>query len=1053
MKTKKVLVFLIMICFFVLNRNIAVFAAYKDISANANFKADVERLNKLGILVYRDYFRPNQPVTRLEVAEALVKIAGAQDQAAYQKKYALFSDIKPNTESCGYVTWAVKKKYLMPMADGNFHPNDAATYSQVVTALVRMLGYSDSDVSGVWPQNYIDKARELGITKDLKFSASDRVFRWAFAKMLSRLLDAQPKGSNLKFYEATGLYSSVLVVQTSKTSGKLSSNEVLTDAGVLINTTKTSLDSGKRYMVKVDSGKITKVFGEDTESYQFVITKVSGKTVYFSEGGKTKSTNLPASAVYYVSGVKQNYDTIENAIKPNQKVSFVYSLDKSKVEYVVINDLYPQDIYGNYDEVLILANYKTLSSLTENQIQTDKGIYYLASGIKPDGIEIGAKYGVYIKDDTITKIAQKIWVAEKYTVKNIDSGIIEAERDGKTVEISLLSKPVYYYQGTKQSYDTISNILKEDQTIYLSKDRETDKVMAYVIIDPQGTKYGTYTEVIVLQDALLNSALENNQVLTDKGIYYLADTKAKLEVGAKYAVYIKEDKINLVVKKLNKTEAYEITDIVSDTNVKLKSGSKQENIVLPQKPVYYYNGSKVNYSDLKGILKSGQKIYFGYTKDGKTCEYIALQDPYSPEYGTYTEVIVLADAVVSDKLSENEVLTDKGIYAVKSTAGKLTAYAKYGVYIKNDTITKVVKKLNKVDTAEIKEVISDTKVSLKRGNLESAGYLPQKPVYYYNGAKVDYNNLKNIIKAGQKVYFGYNTAGNSYEYAIIQDPYYDSYGKYVETVILGAYSTTKGLDVNEVLTEQGILTLPENQNTNLELGAKYGLYIDQDNQITLVYKKLNSTEGVTVLSAISNKVMVDKGGSQVELILPQNITYYYNGSKIDFSTAVSKLQMSTSLVFGLSNRKRGYEYCVIFDPVYSKPYIAGEQTYLTLKAGDLDISGSRKFIKDGDVVDYSYIQKYNVVYEVKDIWGRNSYILIVDSKVDCYLKSYQPTRFTPKSIVVSVYDSLSGKLTEKTYEISESCDSSWILSDTFKTGQRVYLLLGYDGKVVAVVNP
>lgn len=36
------------------------------------------------------------------------------------------------------------------------------------------------------------------------------------------------------------------------------------------------------------------------------------------------------------------------------------------------------------------------------------------------------------------------------------------------------------------------------------------------------------------------------------------------------------------------------------------------------------------------------------------------------------------------------------------------------------------------------------------------------------------------------------------------------------------------------------------------------------------------------------------------------------------------------------------------------------------------------------------------------------------------------------------------------YEISENCDSLWILLDIFKIGQRVYFFLGYDGKVVVI---
>lgn len=110
-----------------------------------------------------------------------------------------------------------------------------------------------------------------------------------------------------------------------------------------------------------------------------------------------------------------------------------------------------------------------------------------------------------------------------------------------------------------------------------------------------------------------------------------------------------------------------------------------------------------------------------------------------------------------------------------------------------------------------------------------------------------------------------------------------------------------------------------------------------------------------VVFVILNKVIVDKGGIQVDMILLQNIIYYYNGFKIDYLIVFSKIQMLSLFVFGILIKKKGYDYCVVFDFVYSKLYIVGDQIYQILKVGDLDISGSRKFIKDGDVVDYSYI--------------------------------------------------------------------------------------------------
>ena len=49
-------------------------------------------------------------------------------------------------------------------ADGLFHPDRTVTVGQAVTILLRMLGYKDEDVGGVWPDSYMSEAATLGLT-------------------------------------------------------------------------------------------------------------------------------------------------------------------------------------------------------------------------------------------------------------------------------------------------------------------------------------------------------------------------------------------------------------------------------------------------------------------------------------------------------------------------------------------------------------------------------------------------------------------------------------------------------------------------------------------------------------------------------------------------------------------------------------------------------------------------------------------------------------------------------------------------------------------------
>lgn len=79
----------------------------------------------------------------------------------------------------------------------------------------------------------------------------------------------------------------------------------------------------------------------------------------------------------------------------------------------------------------------------------------------------------------------------------------------------------------------------------------------------------------------------------------------------------------------------------------------------------------------------------------------------------------MVDVVLLSKFVINEVLIDKGIYVVSSSVGKLIVGLKYGVYIKNDIIIKVVKKFNNVELVEIIVVVSDINVKFKKGSIEN----------------------------------------------------------------------------------------------------------------------------------------------------------------------------------------------------------------------------------------------------------------------------------------------------------------------------------------------
>ncbi len=171
------------------------FATYKDLPKDADYTEAVERVTSLGLIedTGNNSFSPNQAVTREEFARLIVIAGGLSDEAEIMMGRAVYSDVPADNKYNGYINVCVDKGYMASLADGKFRPEDPVTYAQAVTGMIRVLSYSDADISGVWPRNYLDKARALGLTDGISLSTDGGVPRWAMAQMVDALLDTKVK--------------------------------------------------------------------------------------------------------------------------------------------------------------------------------------------------------------------------------------------------------------------------------------------------------------------------------------------------------------------------------------------------------------------------------------------------------------------------------------------------------------------------------------------------------------------------------------------------------------------------------------------------------------------------------------------------------------------------------------------------------------------------------------------------------------------------------------------------------------------------------------------
>lgn len=201
-------------------RFIAIVLAVLLLSANMAYASDtgsssnlydgaVTRLSSLGIMADTSY-NSETLISRGEFAKILAKASGLGDEAIDKMGATIFPDVSASNELSGYINAVVKKGLMTGTADRKFHPDGNITFLQACTIIVKALGYTQQDLTGIWPYSYVTEARKLGLTDGMSLKNNDNLPEWAAAVMINRMLDTNIKKTNTSdadktYAEASGL--------------------------------------------------------------------------------------------------------------------------------------------------------------------------------------------------------------------------------------------------------------------------------------------------------------------------------------------------------------------------------------------------------------------------------------------------------------------------------------------------------------------------------------------------------------------------------------------------------------------------------------------------------------------------------------------------------------------------------------------------------------------------------------------------------------------------------------------------------------------------------
>jgi len=190
----------------------AKFSDVQDIDVLQN----IEILRLMGVIDgYTDgTFKPENNLTRAQFCKMAIYMAGWEEEAGAYKAMTVFPDVRASYWAAPFINLSAKGKHIIAgFNDGYFYPEKPITSGQAATILLKILGYSDENVSGIWPQNYLSIGEQNGLLKNCSFSTGKEILtRKDAAQIFVNMINTCNKsGSKLYNFSESKVFKSISV--------------------------------------------------------------------------------------------------------------------------------------------------------------------------------------------------------------------------------------------------------------------------------------------------------------------------------------------------------------------------------------------------------------------------------------------------------------------------------------------------------------------------------------------------------------------------------------------------------------------------------------------------------------------------------------------------------------------------------------------------------------------------------------------------------------------------------------------------------------------------
>jgi hypothetical protein len=482
-RMKKVLSLVLVIAMVLSSFSFAFAAQFEDAEEFGDYEKAIDTLAGLGIISgYEDgTFRPEKVVTRAEMAKLMVEVLGYGDLVTGAKSN--FTDTQGHWAD-PWIAIAAGRNIVVGTGDGKFTPDRQVTYDEVLTMIVRGLGYTDDSneiKSMSWPTNFKVKAAEIGIT----------------AGVVMNTTGADRGGVAQALYNA------------------LSATLVTVDNSGNITELKDENNKAKPLITRLAVGPVEIQVGpehlnKDSKEYAGNVVDLEPYMYQKVEVYKNKIESKKNEVVYVKESNSLVVEGEVDKVDDNNKTINVKDASGkiTKVSYNGINTSLPVYFNGEETDLPAVANFKTYFENTEYV----KIVASEASNNSNGKIEVGEIDGFYVVAQTKAAKVEQEYVKgkTKFDVFNLP---VDSNDDVDLTKVKV-----------EGAVDSLEDIKVDDVVVaYEAKDANNDVIKTRLVVS-RDTVEGKVTRVDTNDDRYIDGVkYTKNKVAVDLAALDLGD--------------------------------------------------------------------------------------------------------------------------------------------------------------------------------------------------------------------------------------------------------------------------------------------------------------------------------------------------------------------------------------------------------------------------------------------------------------------------------------------------------------------------------------------------